>query len=131
MDRPRDALRAEIDAMLRDAGAQWDANTWMRFERLLDEHPEETDDDFEYLTEAEEAAGRFYRPGVDLDTTCLRCGSADLTYHLWGYPAFDAIEELEARGFIVEIHGCCPPLIGEEAFRWVCNRCGDEWGRRV
>ena len=60
---------------------------------------------------------------------CPKCDSSNLLINIWGMPAFDEVEKLQASGYQVEMHGCMPPLIipGEDAFIYHCKDCGEKF----
>ena len=59
---------------------------------------------------------------------CPKCNSSNLLINIWGYPIAEAMNELEAAGYEVNIMGCTPPVAGEEAFIYHCKDCGEQFG---
>jgi hypothetical protein len=59
---------------------------------------------------------------------CTKCNSSNLLFNIWGYPIADAMNELEASGYEVNIMGCDPPIMGEETFIYHCKDCGEKFG---
>ena len=59
---------------------------------------------------------------------CPKCQSKKITYHLWGYPNFDFLEEAKSRGITVIVEGCVPNESDiNYRFPYCCNDCNHRW----
>ena len=61
-------------------------------------------------------------------THCIYCSSNNLILNIWGYPDTEKLKNLELKGYEVNIMGCIPPEVGEEAFLYECRDCGKKFG---
>ena len=59
---------------------------------------------------------------------CPRCDYGFLIINLWGYPEEEDVKRLESEGHVVNVQGCVPPEINEEAYECECRACGHKFG---
>ena len=59
---------------------------------------------------------------------CPKCNSKKVAYHIYGMPPFNHAEEMELKGYRVELEGCCvPPLADDDAYVYTCDSCNHGW----
>ncbi len=59
---------------------------------------------------------------------CSRCDYGFLIINSRGYPIEEEVKRLESEGHVVNIQGCVPPEINEEAYKYECRACGHKFG---
>lgn len=67
------------------------------------------------------------RMSDEFDPVCPQCASAKLIINLHGLPNFSWVEEMQAKGYQVEMHGCCIGPGDLDAGRYECKACGHKF----
>jgi len=63
-----------------------------------------------------------------MNNQCPKCEHQFLTINIWGFPDEHAMKRLKMEGHTVNVKGCIPPALDEEAFEFECNQCGHKFG---